>query len=413
MKLVGAEPRPHRHRSLQLPRVPPSHRAGDGARRTASAQRPHWHDPLLRDPPPARARAREGVRRVQLRAGGPDRRRPRGRDGMPKRRSRGTLDGDARRARTSSCRPALRAAAGTAAPTSWTRAKRRAPSAPGPTRSSTPSSRARRARARSCSSASTRSCSRRAQGARPEHFHVVTPDPVASTPDLSHRRLRRLLPLGPRPAGGDRRPGTTTLVAAAHYPEPVEHCDVCPWHVGVQRSGGTATTTCRSSPASRGSSATSSRRQGVATLTALAQLPVPLDLQAEARRRRDLRARPRAGAAPARVARPAAGRSTSCVRSKRARGLRRLPEPSPGDIFLDLEGDPFAREGGREYLFGLVTHRPRRARPCTARFWAFTDHEERAAFEAVMDLIAQSLDQRTRACTSTTTRPTSRRRSSG
>lgn len=32
-------------------------------------------------------------------------------------------------------------------------------------------------------------------------------------------------------------------------------------------------------------------------------------------------------------------------------GLCRLPEPSPRDLFLDLEGDPFAGEGGREYLF--------------------------------------------------------------
>ena len=35
------------------------------------------------------------------------------------------------------------------------------------------------------------------------------------------------------------------------------------------------------------------------------------------------------------------------------KGLCRLPQPSPGDLFLDLEGDPFAGENGREYLFGL------------------------------------------------------------
>ena len=39
-------------------------------------------------------------------------------------------------------------------------------------------------------------------------------------------------------------------------------------------------------------------------------------------------------------------------------GLSRLPEPSAGDVFLDLEGARFAREGGREYLFGLWTRRP-------------------------------------------------------
>ena len=36
------------------------------------------------------------------------------------------------------------------------------------------------------------------------------------------------------------------------------------------------------------------------------------------------------------------------------RGLASLPEPSPGDVFLDLEGDHFAAEGGREYLFGMT-----------------------------------------------------------
>ncbi len=35
-------------------------------------------------------------------------------------------------------------------------------------------------------------------------------------------------------------------------------------------------------------------------------------------------------------------------------GLTRLPEPSDGDIFLDLEGDPFVGEHGLEYLFGYV-----------------------------------------------------------
>jgi uncharacterized protein len=35
-------------------------------------------------------------------------------------------------------------------------------------------------------------------------------------------------------------------------------------------------------------------------------------------------------------------------------GLHPLPEPSPGDIFFDIEGDPFAEDCGLEYLFGVV-----------------------------------------------------------
>src|SRR5262249_10213471 len=70
-------------------------------------------------------------------------------------------------------------------------------------------------------------------------------------------------------------------------------------------------------------------------------------------------------------------------------GLARLPEPSAGDVFLDLEGARFARDGGREYLFGLVilgadgslTNRS---------YWAHSDAEERAAFETVVDEILRS-----------------------
>jgi uncharacterized protein len=36
-------------------------------------------------------------------------------------------------------------------------------------------------------------------------------------------------------------------------------------------------------------------------------------------------------------------------------GLARLPEPSTGDVFLDLEADPFVEPNGIEYLIGYVT----------------------------------------------------------
>jgi uncharacterized protein len=62
-------------------------------------------------------------------------------------------------------------------------------------------------------------------------------------------------------------------------------------------------------------------------------------------------------------------------------GLLALPLPSPGDVFLDLEGSPYAREGGREYLFGMWSRGTYRS------WWARNDQEERAGFEAVMDAI--------------------------
>jgi uncharacterized protein len=37
-------------------------------------------------------------------------------------------------------------------------------------------------------------------------------------------------------------------------------------------------------------------------------------------------------------------------------GLSLLPEPSPGDVFFDLEGDPFVGLNGREYPSGMMLH---------------------------------------------------------
>ena len=39
-------------------------------------------------------------------------------------------------------------------------------------------------------------------------------------------------------------------------------------------------------------------------------------------------------------------------------GFCKLPEPSPGDVFVDLEGDPFVGEAGLQYLFGVATLKP-------------------------------------------------------
>src|SRR5208337_1915173 len=52
-------------------------------------------------------------------------------------------------------------------------------------------------------------------------------------------------------------------------------------------------------------------------------------------------------------------------------GLSILPAPSPGDIFFDLEGDPFAGEGGLEYLFGYAFAGADGTLACTAD-WAFS-----------------------------------------
>ena len=65
--------------------------------------------------------------------------------------------------------------------------------------------------------------------------------------------------------------------------------------------------------------------------------------------------------------------------------LERLPEPSPGDIFFDFEGDPLWQDPtsgswGLEYLFGVVETPTGGADPVFHPFWAHSRAEERQAF---------------------------------
>jgi uncharacterized protein len=67
------------------------------------------------------------------------------------------------------------------------------------------------------------------------------------------------------------------------------------------------------------------------------------------------------------------------------RGLSRLPDPSPEDIFFDLEGDPFVGLSGREYLFGLVVENG--GNPVYRCRWAADAQEEKQAFEWLVDSV--------------------------
>src|SRR5262249_11217347 len=65
------------------------------------------------------------------------------------------------------------------------------------------------------------------------------------------------------------------------------------------------------------------------------------------------------------------------------RGLALLPEPSPGDIFLDFESDPFVEEGGIEYLLGYVVEANYTA------LWALDRMNEKRIFETFIDLVME------------------------
>jgi predicted RecB family nuclease len=71
------------------------------------------------------------------------------------------------------------------------------------------------------------------------------------------------------------------------------------------------------------------------------------------------------------------------------RGFALLPEPSPGDVWLDLEGDPwFEPARGLEYLFGWIELDEDGA-PRYEHVWARGRDEERQGFERLVDHIVE------------------------
>ena len=67
-------------------------------------------------------------------------------------------------------------------------------------------------------------------------------------------------------------------------------------------------------------------------------------------------------------------------------GLTRLPEPSDGDIFFDLEGDPFVDEHGLEYLFGYLFIGETGETGYRSE-WAFSRADEKKVFEGFVDFV--------------------------
>lgn len=225
------------------------------------------------------------------------------------------------------------------------------------------------------------------QGMTPEFFYVVTPEKEESYRFNDYAAYYRLVKRG-LAAAVTRDP---EQLAAEHYPEPVDHCDLCRWEMDCKRKRRADDHLSLVAGISR-----LQRREleprGVTTLEALGTMLLPLTPKPD----RGSPATYERVREQARVQLEGRQRNTNIhellLPVKEGDGLTRLPEPSPGDVFLDLEGEPFSRDGGREYLFGLVTV-DAKGNPTYEGYWAFSDETECVAFESVMDRIMAAWKQ--------------------
>ncbi|PYQ20798.1 MAG: nuclease [Acidobacteria bacterium] len=222
---------------------------------------------------------------------------------------------------------------------------------------------------------------RRLQGVAPEHIHVVTGDGRTHELRLDDyaayfRRVRCRF----EEAVAAGAPTDT-------YPEPVEHCRICRWwaecmdrrraddHLSLVanitrvqmarlREAGVGNVTALGHGGMDGSAVPGLRTAALEALRAQARLQI--QQYADGAVRYEL------------IAPDAA---------VQARGLAGLPSPSPGDVFLDLEADPWAEEDGLEYLFGILIEED--GRPVYRPVWAHSPEEERSAFDQLIALVVE------------------------
>lgn len=223
------------------------------------------------------------------------------------------------------------------------------------------------------------------QGRRPEHIHVVTGDSETHTLRLDdfaafYRAVKQRFE--------NRVFGEGRVEPPPTYPDPVDHCRVCVWfptcidrrrvddHPSIV-AGMTRAATQRLQEA------------GIPTRRMLAALE-PATPVADLNPRTLDRLRLQAGIQVA-----GEDRKTLLYElieplpGEPGRGLALLPDPSPLDVFFDIEADPWIESGGLEYLLGVVE--VVRGEPVYQARWGHDRAGEKAAFESFIDLVMDRL----------------------
>jgi predicted RecB family nuclease len=217
-----------------------------------------------------------------------------------------------------------------------------------------------------------------AQGAAPEQMYIVSPwsefqpqlfrmDDYAAYYRLVRARLEAAIADGAQ---------------ASTYPDPKEHCEICRWRLQCDAKRRADDHLCLVAGISK-LQINELRNRGVTTTTALASVSIPLQWKPE-RGSAQTYERIREQARLQVEARTKGAPVHEVLKPQPGFGLSTLPEPSPGDIFLDFEGDPFVGERGLEYLLGYVTIGEGDEHAYTS-LWSLSREAEKSNFEQFVD----------------------------
>jgi predicted RecB family nuclease len=219
-----------------------------------------------------------------------------------------------------------------------------------------------------------------AQRLAPEHMYVVAPwsdfvpqqyrfaDYAAYFRKVKHSLLKAML----------ESPIQET------YPDPIEHCEVCRWREACEKRRRDDDHLCLVAGISK-LQIKELKARGIATVRDLAGMPLPLSWKPD-RGSADSYTRIREQARIVVEARVEGVGKFELLPVEAGFGFTRLPEPSEGDVFFDLEGDPFVGEHGIEYLFGYL-FKEERGGLVYEGDWALSRADEKHGFERFVDFV--------------------------
>jgi predicted RecB family nuclease len=217
------------------------------------------------------------------------------------------------------------------------------------------------------------------QGSPPEYMHVIAPwaDFKPQTYRFADfaayfRKVRRSV-----------HDAVTAASPQDEYPVPIEHCDICRWRQACDQRRHSDDHVCLVAGVTK-MQIGELKTRGIDTVKLLGSMPLPLAFRPE-RGSMESYVRIREQARIVVEARTAQAPRIELLPVVPGFGLTKLPEPSPGDVFLDLEGDPFAGEHGLEYLFGHVYLNGDDQAYIGA--WALSREDEKRAFEQFIDFV--------------------------
>ena len=192
-------------------------------------------------------------------------------------------------------------------------------------------------------------------------------------------------------------------------PDPKEHCDICRWRESCDKHRRDDDHLCLVAGISK-LQINELKQRGIATVQDLAKLPLPLAWKPK-RGSVNAYGRVREQARIQVQARESGEGRCEPLPVEHGFGLTCLPEPSAGDIFFDLEGDPFVGKHGLEYLFGYV-FTGKNGEAVYTGDWAFSRAEENRP-SRILSISSWHVGSDIPACISITMRHMSSRPSSG